>query len=243
MGVCGRLPLLALAAVTGCGRLGFEPGNPASTDGNAGDTTSGDAEVALCPVIDEHFDTTLDSSWSSYSSGGASSPTVANGSLVLDVPTTVASSDLVLLGADVRDAVVTVTARDFTYVYGSQVYFEINAPTRYFVVVALADPSGGSIVARIQSSGGSDDVTLPLPNTPLPALRFRLAVSPVTGGSRVIWSYAPSETAPFVELRREMVTDSFDADDVGAAYQVWTTAVSDPPPIRIDDFQLAHPCM
>ena len=235
--MAGRILIVTLAAVTGCGRLGFEAG---SLDGNPRDTEMPD--VALCPVVDEHFDSTLGSTWATYYSGGGSAPTVTNGALVLDVPTTVSTSSVGMLTIDLRDAVITVTARNYTFEYGSQVYLEITAPNRYFAINALPDiASQGFIVARIQTTAGFDDVSLPMPK--VAAMRLRIATAPVSGGTLVVWSYATSETTPFIEARRQTVTDSFSAADFGAAYQVWSPAAADPPPVEIDDFQLAHPCM
>lgn len=229
-----RALLVTLAAAAGCGRLGFAPGTPA-VDANDGP----DAEVALCPDIEDHFDSTL-TAWTPYSAGGAPAPMVANGALVLDVPTAMSTCSVEMFAMDVRDKTLTVTIRDYTFVYGSQAYLEVGTSGRYFVVNELADTSQGTIVARIETGANLDDVTLPVPTAS--AMRLRIAIATVAGGSELVWSYAPSETAPFIELRRATVADSFASVDLGMTYQNWQTAVGDPPPIRVDDFQLAHPC-
>jgi hypothetical protein len=228
-----RMLIVTLAALTGCGRLAFEPvGFDGRTDGNAPD--------ALCPAIDDHFDSL--GTWSVYSAGGAPTPTVTGGALVLDVPTAVSTCSVGMLATDLSDAVLTVTVRDYTFVYGSQVYLEAGTAGRYFAVTAIVDIAPQQLIlGRIQTGATLDDV--PVSASTNGAMRMRLAISPVSGASQVVWSYSPSETAPFVEVRRTTVADSFSSIDFGMTYQNWQTAAADPPPIRIDDFQLAHPCM
>jgi len=235
-----RALIVTFAALTGCGRIGFDPGVVGTVDGNDGDGTSPDAQVALCADIDDHFDSTL-GAWTPYTAGGGSAPTVTNGSLVLDVPTAMATSSVAQFAADLHDKVVTVTVRDYTFVYGSQMFLEVGMLGRYFTLLALADPSQGTLVARIQTGVTFDDVTIPTATTA--AMRLRMMISPISGGSEFVWSYSPSETAPFMEVRRMTVADTFASVDFGMTYQNWQTAVSDPPAVRVDDFQLAHPCM
>jgi len=239
-----RFVMLTLAAVTGCGRLGFEPGR---LDGNTGDTVAiSDAipDAALCPVVDDHFDTALGPAWVTYISGGATSPMVTNGEVVLDIPTTISSSSLAIYAVDLTDAVVTVTVRSFMDdLYGTQVYLELTGQSGSFYAVNVIpdDTAQGFVLGRIQTGQTFDDLPLAIPT--LAAMRLRVATAPDSGGTLVVWSYSPSETAPFVEVRRMIVNDSFAAGDFGAAYQVWSMTASDPPPIQLDDFQFARPCM
>jgi hypothetical protein len=229
----GPLPRrAALALLAGCGRIGF--------------ATSGDAPIlpdaAPCYAVEDHFDgPSLDAQWNPYSAGGGPMPTIVAGALVFDVPASLSGTGIARNNLDLHDAVATMTVRDFAFVTGTQVFFEIYETTPGNQRITQLAIGPDLMAARVQTDvlmfNDTDAMV-----TALTAFRLQMAISPGSAGTDVVWRYSVSETDPFVELRRDTVSYPLDAATFNAEYQTWMTAASAPPPLEIDDLTIAVPC-
>jgi hypothetical protein len=225
----------ALALLASCGRIGF-----ATVD-------RGDAlilpDAPPCYAIEDHFDgPALDTQWNPYAVGGASTPTIVGGALVLDVPAPVSGTGISRNNIDLHAAVATMTVRGFTFVTGTQVFFEIYQSGVGLQRTTQLAIGPDLMAARLQTAPNMYDDNQAMVTATLPAFRLQMAISPGSSGTDIVWRYSLSETDPFVDLRTANVPYTLEVATFNAEYQVFLAAATDPPPIEIDDVTIVVPC-